>query len=311
MYPLRSYRLISITGPDAEKFMQGQFTCDMALITEKHSSLGACCNNKGRMIAQFRLVRVESQSFLLRCPEDIADALLQHLSKYKVFYKCEMTPLDDYGVLGICGDEDIISQLFGQTPTEVNATARSKQMTMIRVPGDQPRFEIFASSEAISQQFPSLLANSCLADETEWQLQDIRAGVGEVFPTTQEEFIPQMMNLQSLGGISFKKGCYTGQEIVARMQYLGKLKKRMYLLAIDNAQGDIGTNITGDNDRVIGSIVRVATNTSDQQLALAVLDNASVDAGSPLKLENQPDSHCHVHELPYEVEQSGSARPSR
>ncbi|WP_020405545.1 YgfZ/GcvT domain-containing protein [Hahella ganghwensis] len=311
LYPLKSYQLISVTGPDAEKFMQGQFTCDLKQITPTQSSLGACCNNKGRMIAQFRVINVAPEKYLLRCPEGVADSLNQHLAKFKVFYKCELKVEEDIGVLGLCGDEDVLSQLLGTLPTEANAAEQVKGLSVVRVPGDQPRFELYADTESALQQLPDLISNLCLGEESEWELQDVRAGLGEVYPDTQEEFIPQMQNLQFLDGVSFKKGCYTGQEIVARMQYLGKLKKRMYLMAIDGGHARAGDSLIGEGEKVIGTIVRSADNTLDQQLALAVVDNSHVEAGEPLQLKDQPNSRCHLRELPYHVEQNTNTRPSR
>ena len=315
LYRLPKAQLISIKGPDAEKFMQGQFTCDLRLVTANHSAIGACCNPKGRMLAQFQIVQVADESYLLRCPAEVAPDFVAHLNKYKVFFKCELNLLDSMGCLGACGDERVLSNIFGPLPAKPNQVAVKEGLTIIRVTGEQPRFELWTGSEEASQWLPSALQHCLTGNDIDWELLEIRAGMGEVYDATREEFIPQMLNLQSLSGISFKKGCYTGQEIVARMQYLGKLKKRMYLISIDAAANSVasepGDKLVDAEQQTIGIVVRSAANTPDQQLALAVLDKSAAEGNKGLFLEKNQKAVCHIHELPYQVEITGDSRPVR
>ncbi len=316
LYSLPAAQLISIKGPDAEKFMQGQFTCDLRSITGAQSTLGACCNLKGRMLVQFRILKLADNDFLLRCPVEVAEDFVTHLNKYKVFFKCELKLLDTMGSFGACGDEIVLQKILGATPQEINqALFPEEGLTVIRVAGEQPRFEIWVAQSRASEWLPAALQHCRQGSNNEWELLEIRAGIGEVYQPTREEFIPQMLNLQSLGGVSFKKGCYTGQEIVARMQYLGKLKKRMYQISIDAANAlptcEPGDKIIDADGRELGNIVRSAINTSDQHLALAILDNACVESSERIFLEKSPLAECHVHDLPYQVEATGESRPGR
>jgi len=315
LYRLPKAQLISITGPDAEKFMQGQFTCDLRQVTADQSAIGACCNLKGRMLAQFQIVRVDNESYLLRCPIEVATEFIAHLNKYKVFFKCELTLPGTVGCFGVCGDESVLQNVLGPLPAKVNQTKSREDLTIIRVAGEQPRFELWTKQGEVSRWLPTALQHCRQGNDDEWELLEIRAGIGEVYSSTREEFIPQMLNLQSLGGISFKKGCYTGQEIVARMQYLGKLKKRMYLIAIDTAANspvsEPGDKLVDSEQKNVGIVVRSAANTVDQHLALAVLDKGTVEGNKGLYFKKNLKATCHIHELPYQVDIIGDSRPGR
>ncbi|AZZ93689.1 folate-binding protein [Hahella sp. KA22] len=302
IHRLTNVALLEIKGPDAIKFMQGQFTCDVQDITSNHSSLAACCTPKGRMVALFRIAQAKPDCYLLRLPEEVAQSFLAHLNKYKVFYKCTVTLLDDWGVIGLSGDLDAIQPLSSNIPASIDASHVGEGLLLIRPPGKASRVECWLDSDQASKLLPEL-DNQCAAGSIEdWERLEVLSGLGEVYPETLDEFIPQMLNLQALGAISFKKGCYTGQEIVARMQYLGTLKKRMFLLSSDSFAPAPGSAVIDETGARIGSVVRSA-----QGQTLAVLDkSAAIDKA--LRLEEAPETSLQLLELPYAIEEVSNTK---
>lgn len=227
--------LIRASGKDARDFLQGQLTNDIRQLSAEHSQLSSYCSPKGRMLAAFRLFEREGAIYL-QLPRDVLPAILKRLRMFVM--RAEVT-LDDASdelvCVGLAGDcaPDLLP---GPAPADDNATVQAGEFTLIRIPGDRPRFELIAPSEAMQAFWSKAAATATPASPDCWPLLDIRAGLPTVFSETAESFVPQMANLQLIDGVSFTKGCYTGQEIVARMQYLGKLKRRMYRVRIDADQ---------------------------------------------------------------------------
>lgn len=216
LYRLQGQALIEASGPDVERFLQGQFTCDVARQSVGTSQLGACCNNKGRMIALFRLLRVDPNRYLLRLPRETGEVLIEHLRKFQVFFKCEMSLLNDSAVWGRFLDgESLPTGIDGCHSVAIEHT-------------DLPREELWLPH---ADSGTNVSAHATRADsDNAWWAAEFQEGRARVSPATSGLFIPQTLNLGTLGGISFQKGCYTGQEIVARTHYLGKLKKVLRLL---------------------------------------------------------------------------------
>lgn len=204
--------LLEITGPDSEKFLQGQLTCDVQALNDQRWSLGACCTAKGRMVANFVIAR-QGSTFWLRMPREQVPALRQHLAKYAVFFKTTLTDRsEEWSVLG---------QLpaAGTQPTllkEPQTLVESAQGLTLHWPDGRYEFWL-----------PTVAASAESGDLSPWLLADIELGLAWVTAASREEWVPQHIEWQIQGGVSFKKGCYTGQEIVARLQYLGKSKKQL------------------------------------------------------------------------------------
>ena len=236
---LSHFGLISAQGTDAEHFLQGQLTSDVRQVTAVHSLLGAHCNPKGRVLASFRLFRRE-ESYFLQLPCTMIAATLSRLRKYVLMSKTTLEDASDALVrIGISGPnaENLLRSALGAVPATVNGvitTDAGSLITVIRLPGLQPRFELHGSAPELGAVWNALKPNVTPVGAESWRLLDILAGMPTIYPQTVEAFVPQMINLQQLEGISFQKGCYTGQEIVARTHYLGKLKRRMYLARINS-----------------------------------------------------------------------------
>lgn len=227
---LTSQSLIRARGADAATFLHGQLSNDVRALDTAHSQLASYSSPQGRMYAVLRLFR-RGDDFLLRLPADIAADVLRRLRLYVLRSKVALECVDGELVcLGVSGPNAsaIMQKIFGNSPQETNDVVTAGTATLARVPGPHPRFEIVISADTAEGAWDQLRA-ACTPTGTEaanWL--DIAAAVPSIFSATSETFVPQMANVDLLNGISFTKGCYPGQEIVARMRYLGRLKQRMY-----------------------------------------------------------------------------------
>ncbi|MDD0974387.1 YgfZ/GcvT domain-containing protein [Pseudomonas fontis] len=298
--PLSHEGVLAVRGSDAGKFLQGQLTCNISYLNEHTASLGARCMVKGRMQSSFRILP-EADGFLLAMARELLEPQLADLKKYAVFSKAKLT--DESAAWARFGlhDGDAALQALGlEVPAQTDATTRHNGL--IAIAASPRRIELWvpaAQADAVREQ---LLTHLPEGDLNGWLLGQIRAGIGQVMEQTRELFIPQMINLQAVGGVSFKKGCYTGQEIVARMQYLGKLKRRQYRVALDSDTLPApGTEIfSPTHGSSIGEVVLAARSEQGSEL-LAVLTADSVEDNN-LHLGSKEGPRLTLLSLPYELD---------
>lgn len=240
--------LISAAGADATNFLQGQLTCDMRLIDAAHSRPGGLCTPKGRLLALPWIFRHEER-YLLLLPVSLLQPTLTRLSRYvlRAQVTLEASPL---ALLGASGPNipELIEAAGLSVPSTEDGVTQSGECTVVRLPGTRPRFLIVAAPATLAALWPQLIVRARPAAMPAWDLLDISAGLPRVLPETLEEFIPQALNLDLLGGIAFDKGCYTGQEIVARVHYRGTVKRRCYLAAGPGDPPAPGTPIYGASE---------------------------------------------------------------
>jgi hypothetical protein len=230
--------LIAVSGQDAEKLLQGQLTCNINDISESQASIAAFCNAKGRVISTL-IVAKTPQGFLLIVPTDLLETVLKKLRMYVL--RADVQLHDQSGILQITGLQSLPADADDIPSTNNFAVAQSTFST-IRLPG-QDRYLLISSPEQ-SQQFCALLASQHGYESgslAEWRQQDICSALPWFGSSQSEQHIPQMLNIDRLGGISFNKGCYTGQEIVARTHYLGKVKRALFVAECTQSSGDINT----------------------------------------------------------------------
>jgi len=284
--------LIAAHGADTQAFLQSQFTNDAREVNATRSQLSGYCSAKGRLLALFRIFQ-RGETAYLQFPQELLEATLKRLRMFVMRAKVTLDDASDTWVrIGVAGPqaEQQLSAAIGRLPPAVNEVVNANDITVLRLPGVQPRFELMGEQLHIQALWQRLAAQMMPVGAEVWSLLDILAGVPEVFKSSVEEFVPQMVNLTALGGVNFKKGCYPGQEIVARMQYLGTLKRRMYLAHIDaNLPPAAGTPLYeagSDGMQSIGAIVNAqpAPNGECSALAVVVIAAAERDAvrlGSP------------------------------
>lgn len=270
---LDQYQLIEAHGADAEKYLQGQLTADLITLPSGANTLAAHCDPKGKMNAIFRLLKVDSEQFFLLIKKDLLPSALDALKKYAVFSKISFD-LRDWQIVGLIG----------------------KKCGKI-----EPRFTL-----EIDEQRAILLNESALpinfnADEKIWESADIQAGLPNLSAATQNLFIPQALNLQAIEqAVSFTKGCYIGQETVARAKYRGANKRAMFILKGKTqtlpAIGDEIELRLESNWRKTGSIINAVN--LDGQLWLLVVLNNDIDPTQVFRLA-QDETALSVQPLPY------------
>ena len=287
--------ILAVRGADAAKFLQGQLTCNLNYLNADYSSLGARCTPKGRMTSSFRIL-AEGEGFLLAMARDLLDSQLADLKKYAVFSKATLA--DDstqWARFGLSGADAVLAELGLKLSGEADQVARADGLIAVGL--DHGRVELWAPAERAAAIVDLLQARLPHAELNDWLLGQVRAGVGQVFGATRELFIPQMINLQAVGGVSFKKGCYTGQEIVARMQYLGRLKRRLHRLKLDSADlPEPGRELFSPvHSTSVGEVVLAARAADGVELLAVLQDDAAADGNVRLG-EDQP---LRLLDLPY------------
>lgn len=300
--PLIHQQIFSIQGPDTHKFLQGQLTCDIDSVFTRGSSLGAHCNIKGHMLSLFRLMKTGEDQIWLRCNHDISESAIKNLQKYIVFSKAEITDLNEtISGIGITGPgaAALIEKWFDHAPSEDNGILNVNQGIVVRVPGN--RFEVWMEQNALIELLEQLPEEVCYGDSNDWVLSEIDAGIPDLRTATQEAFIPQMTNFQAVDGVSFTKGCYTGQEIVTRLQHRGVLKKPMYLAEITTQTPPVeGDTLSSENKPSAGQIVLAAKCDENRYRVLAVIVKSLAES-QPVYLRDTQDS-LKLLELPYELD---------
>lgn len=292
--------LLAVRGADAAKFLQGQVTCNLNYLNAGQSSLGARCTPKGRMLSSFRVVQVDD-GYLLAMARELIESQQADLQKYAVFSKSKLSDESAAWVrFGLAGGDAMLNELGLQLGAASDSVTSAGQLLAVRL--SDGRAELWApatEAEQLQGRLAALLPQVPLND---WLLAQVRAGVGQVFGATRELFIPQMINLQALGGVSFKKGCYTGQEIVARMQYLGKLKRRLQRLRLVAQElPAVGVELFSPvHGSSVGEVV-LAAQAGDAIELLAVLQEDAVGDGR-IHLGRADGPTMTLLDLPYQLD---------
>jgi folate-binding protein YgfZ len=260
--------LLEIVGADAINFLQGQVTNDIKLLVGNNAHYTAYCNPKGRMLALF-LAFAHFDHFHLQLNGELLEPIMKRLKMYVMRSKVEIKDVsEDIIKFGINGPEaaSLLVPLFTKIPAQDYELVTLENGTVLKLPsiGNNTRFEIFANAANVLTIWNALKANCRLVGKPCWDWLEIQAGIPDISLKTQEQFVPQMLNLDILNGISFKKGCYTGQEIVARTHYLGSVKRRTYLASIQSGSTPQASDkVLDSTQNEVGQIVRVAANTSN------------------------------------------------
>jgi hypothetical protein len=282
---LSHYGLIRVSGEDMRTYLQGQVTNDVNRVTATTAQPNSYCSPKGRMLGSFWLFERDGDLFAQLPGEQLANTL-KRLSMFVLRSKVTLSDASDaLARAGIAGDcaPDLLAGLVGTVPEETWGTVTQGEITVLRLPGDRPRFELIGPEQPMLELWSGLADSAAPTGPEFWHLMDIRAGLPNVYQATSEAFVPQMANLQLIGGVSFTKGCYTGQEVVARMQYLGKLKRRMYRARIPaEANPAPGTELFSphsESGQGAGRVVDAAPSPDGGFEALVVLQIDVAEAG--------------------------------
>lgn len=269
-----NYGLIKIAGPDATKFLQGQLTCDLDKINQNQTALGGYANLQGRLVASFRVYQVKDMYFL-RMVSDALEPCLAQLNKYAVFSKVELSIDDQHDLFGIAGPDcvAVANKAFGAAPEQFNQQLFLGDACLANIGEDQQRIECLVAKSNSASIASKLAETSTLVSSQLWRLLDINSGIANVYTETAETLLPHDVSFQEVNGLSFDKGCYLGQEVIARMHYRGKLKKRLYQVEFTSAaEFTLGESITSANgDRNIGSLVDYVRIAENETFSLMIL----------------------------------------
>ncbi len=306
---LSHYGLIRVSGIEAESFLQNQFCNDVRRVNPARSQLNGYCTPKGRLLALFRLFQQDDNDYLLRLPREILKPTLKRLRMFVLMSKVTLEDDSNTRVsMGYSGPEaeKHLAAILGSAPAGIDACLHTETLSVIRVRGPHPRFEIHGDEAAVHELWDALSAQARPAGSAAWALLEIHAGLPEIVAATREAFVPQMLNLQALDALSFHKGCYPGQEIVARMHYLGKLKRRMYRIHADTDNcpqpGDDLFTAGAESGQGVGKVVQAQTTPTGGVDLLAVIGIASMEQHS-LHLHDADGPALTPQDLPYITEE--------
>lgn len=314
---LPNAELLTVEGPDTHRFLQGQISCDTGSVTAEQSAPGVYCNVKGRVLADLlALSHGEEETLHLRTGPGMADVLAQALAKFIVFFKAETrNASDDWRAFGIWGDDagQLIARAFGDAPRHPWQSLGHESGVIVRLPGSRPRFECWMHREASLP--PLLQMGSGQQAERLWQLEDIRCGRAHIDPQTSGHYTPQLLNYDINGAVNFHKGCYTGQEVVARMYYRGTAKKRLYRTAVAVSEfNDHMAPVRRDGDRPAGEVIAACADTDESMEMLMILPCKDAEAALEQQdgsrvfelLEHNSGERVAIDVLPFADTETGS-----
>ncbi|MEQ9545927.1 MAG: folate-binding protein [Marinobacter sp.] len=310
---LEDQRILRITGPGTDKFLQGQFSQNLEDVTPSFSPRAAASTPKGRAYCLTRMVR-DGDDVLLALPEELTDHITSQLRKYLMLFRgTSMEVVDTGRILGILGDgltrqlgEDIANRL--DTPGDSVVVGQHHLIRTQDTADELARFELWQLGD-LSPEQADVFQTSEQTDQVNWQASEVAAGIARLTPASLEAYVPQMLNWQHVQGVHFKKGCYTGQEVIARMHFLGQLKKSLFRFSgagVDTAP-ECGTAIKA-GEKTVGEVVNSVRLADHSVQCLAVVRHNAVD--TPLHLDTHPDTTLERLALPYAVpEQQQSDTP--
>lgn len=308
--PLTQYRFIRITGPDAGKFLQGQLSCDIQQLTSSTSGLGSHNNAKGRMLSSFRICLLGEGDYLLRVHRSIAETARSALAKYIVFSKANIDLPDDYIALGLHGEQaqQNLQKHFPDITDQQYRQSLCDSMVLICTSARFKAFELYGKVDKVLALWPDISQQLTVTDCKQQQLIEHHEGLAFVEQETAQSLIPQMFNYQALPAISFQKGCYTGQEIVARMQYLGKLKRHLlHCTANTDKTVNTGDELFLDRQQQSVGIVAACTAVSDHQVDLLLVLTHEASSADRLYSHEATLSSLKQLPLPYSLEKKAKA----
>jgi hypothetical protein len=279
---LAHFGLVRFSGPDAQTFLHNQLTCDVGALAPDTSIYGGYCTPKGRLLATFLLWR-SGEDFFVQLPSSLREPIQKQLSKFILRAKVKATDATpEWTLLGVAGKDTaaLVQRAVGESPSALHQIANASGAMVITLPGG--RYEIVAARDKAQALTASLGSGAEKTGADYWDWLDIRAGIPTILPATQEAFVPQMVNLDLIGGVSLSKGCYPGQEIVSRMHYRGTLKQRMYLASVagsDSPQPGDKVYSPDFGEQACGTIVNAARSPEGGYDLLAVIQIASAGKG--------------------------------
>ncbi|MGK2946337.1 MAG: tRNA-modifying protein YgfZ [Candidatus Malihini olakiniferum] len=302
---LDDWAIVTLTGPDTRTYLQGQVTADVnALAPDQHVLCGHC-DAKGKMWSTLRLFSYnEGFAYLVR--RNLRDTQLNELKKYAVFAKTTITADDNLQLIGAAGMNirERLAEVFSTLPDTEHPVVSHRFGTLLHFNFPAERFLLVLKEEGATGLRSKLRDSVQYAESQQWLALDIESALPIIDHVNSAQFVPQATNIQALNGISFNKGCYTGQEVVARAKFRGANKRALYWLAGTSSRvPEAGENLElrmGENWRRTGTILAACLLSDGALLVQAVLSN-DLAADSVLRVRDAPDSQLTLQPLPYSL----------
>jgi hypothetical protein len=296
--PLPGLGVLHVAGEDAGAFLHSQLTQSITDMTATETRLAAWCNPKGRTRAVFRTIPSDT-GWALVADAELIRAIQPTLQMFVLRARVALTDLsDEEGLIGLVGPsaETLLTETAGSLPRQADAMICAGDLHIVALPAPTGlRYAVMGPLDQIASLWSRYREALTAGNEAFWQLLDIRSGLPAIGINTRETHIPTMLNLEPLGGIRYDKGCYPGQEVVARLHYRGQLKRQMYRLVLDDAAPEPGTAVLDADGNEAGEVVTMAPAADDSIECLAVLRIDRADAGG-LTVDGQPAT---LQPLPY------------
>lgn len=295
--------LLRFSGEDSPSFLHGQLSSDVKALSENSAQYSSYSTPKGRMLASFLIFRQQGD-YWLQLSNELVSAMQKRLSMFIMRSKTRcIDATSERALIGLAGPraEAIVQQITGIAPGTELSVLHAEEYSLASLPGK--RFQFVAMPDSAPRLWQQLVQAGCTpASPALWQLSDIRAGIPWIGTATQEEFVLQMTNLDLIGAVSFTKGCYPGQEIVARTRYLGKVKRRMYRAQLQTDTVEAGQDVFSSemNGQPSGKILCASMNGANSWEALIVCQMSSLEHG--LHLGSLTGPALTLLSLPYAVE---------
>lgn len=289
MTPLLDRTWLDFTGAEAVGFLHDQLTIGVSDLDGRSVRLAAYCNAQGRVLALLRVARRDG-GLRAELPAELADPIARRLGMFVLRADVRIEEASDVTALGVWGEGagDLLAGAGMTAPGESFERHRHDTLAVTRLPGPEPRFQVEGPLEAVTARWEEWLEKAAPATSADWRLLDIRAGLPDITGATADRFLPQSLGLERWHALSFRKGCYPGQEVIARLHYRGRLKRHLYRARVPGTRAGPGTEVLdGDGNRT-GTIVGAAGEASGRgALVLAVL---SERAGSSCHLADSPEA---------------------
>ncbi len=301
---LTDLSLIEVTGENAAEFLHNQLSNDVQHLATDETRLAAYCSPKGRMLASLLFWKTEPSIFL-QLSSTLQASIQKRLQMFVMRSKVKLNNVsEEYVALGLGGENigKALQQWFPQMPESLSTKIDNEHGSLIRAADGfgHARYEWIIKREVLEDIWTELEVELTQVSSNAWRRAEIMAGIPHITDKTQELFVPQMVNFELIGGVNFKKGCYPGQEIVARSQYLGKLKRRMFIAEIHSTDVQAGMEVFSitDASQPCGTIVNAEHQEQNNYICLVEMKVANQEAGN-IHLGNNTESTLKFLPLPY------------
>lgn len=297
--------VLELQGGQPDKLLQGQITADMTLVNEEQAVPGLLCSLKGRVISSFEVVSFAKDHLALILPKDNLEAVTSHLKKYEPFFKTQLADTtENYQLVGLSGKESpaLMASLLGAWPKTAYSQAVTERGLVLHLPGPLARGLVLLKRdhEDFSATFNKISSLTTEAPQECWKLLDIQAGRAQVSAELADQYLPQMLNFQAQGAVSFKKGCYIGQEIVARAQFRGQVKKRLHRIHLKADKLQLPAAIYDAQGKQQGEIIQSAPDRRGELEALAVINQKALEENDKFFANEELTLKASLLNLPYD-----------